>query len=84
MRTLISLFRLMKDKHGDKYLLEALRLHYSDICSDGDLAVHRILDALEANANVIAESKTIQSDVYETLKHWLRAGKCEPDVWHVV
>lgn len=84
MRTLISLFRLMKDKYGDKYLLEALRLHYGDICSDGDLAVHRVLDALEANANVLSESKTIQSHVYRTLRCWLIAGECEPDVSHAM
>jgi len=84
MRPLISLFRRMKYEHGGKYLLEALRLHYSDICSDGDLVVHRILDALEANVDSIAECESIQQNVYKTLNYWSKLGKCQPDVWYAI
>jgi hypothetical protein len=64
---------------GETELMRCLTLHYSDICSYGDLAINRILrwthgctpEDLEYGCYIIA-----------TIDSWLVAGHCKPDPWH--
>jgi hypothetical protein len=72
----------MKYEYG-RSLLPALREHYSDICSDGDVEVHRILDALESGADVGAENDE-HVHITCTLLHWRSLGYCQPDVGHAL
>jgi hypothetical protein len=83
MPNLPFIFHRMKCEYGSFFLFTALRRHYGDICSDGDVIVHKILDTLEKDGTVDASWNTdIQENIGNTLLHWWREGRCEPDVWH--
>ena len=83
MPNLQFIFRRMRCQHGLPYLIASLREHYGDVCSDGDVAVHQILDILAAN-KVLESSRheDVQEDISKTLLYWWRQGECHPDVWH--
>ena len=74
----------MKCEYGSCFLFTALRRHYGDICSDGDVIVHKILDTLEKDGTVDASwDNDIQDNISNILLYWWQEGECKPDVWHV-
>ena len=58
-----------------------LRTHYGDVCSEGDLIVHQILDELESGSQP-TQDPDIQNMIRSTLLDWLNRGVCDADVWH--
>ena len=72
----------MRYEYGRGFM-SALREHYGDICSDGDVEVHRILDALESGADFGAEHDE-HVHITNTLLHWWGLGECRPDIAHAL
>jgi hypothetical protein len=81
MSSLSYIFRLTGFEFGKQFLMSKLRMHYGDICSDGDLIVQQILDNLESGEKPTQDSD-IQSQIRNTLLDWWNRGVCEADVWH--
>jgi hypothetical protein len=81
MSSLSYIFRLASFEFGKQFLMNKLRTHYGDICSDGDRIVHQILDNLESGAEATQDSD-IQNHIRNTLLDWWNRGVCEADVWH--
>lgn len=73
-------------------VIAALRRHYADVCSGGDIAMHRLIDFLEGNdaSPTAVETLYNSSGVVKhywsicleymrgALKNWLDQGRLEP------
>ena len=81
MSSLSFVFRQTSFEFGKRFLMSKLRTHYGDICSDGDLIVHQILDDLESGEKP-TQDQDIQNVIANTLLDWRNQGVCEADVWH--
>jgi hypothetical protein len=77
MTPLAFAFRFMSFEFGRQKVLDCLRLHYADICSDGDLEIHRAIDALEAG-----DMQVTCDPIRVTLQMWRSAGSISVDPWH--
>jgi hypothetical protein len=84
---LICAYVNARDEFGREQTLKALRRHYADCCSDGDLVIHTLINILEEEgkiADMIAtddDSTYFASHIAENLEDWLDAGRLKPDPW---
>lgn len=76
-------------------VIAALRRHYADVCSGGDIAMHHLIDFLEGDdttpdsvqalysgSGVVKHYWTICLEyMRETLKNWLDQGRLEPNAY---
>ena len=83
MSNLTFLFHRMRYEYSLSYLMSSLRNHYGDICSNGDLEIHRILNRLESGSN-ISVVKDEHIHISNTLLHWWNLGDCHPDIRHAL
>jgi hypothetical protein len=74
-------FRSFSKLIGKEVLVEALRIHYSDICSNTDHIVQRVIDALEKGTPVkrVDDYDEVASHIGETILQWTDLGYCDPD-----
>ena len=74
-------------------VIAALRQHYADVCSGGDVCMHHLIDFLEGDAQdpsavaALYSSSGVVKQYWEiaweymrnTLKNWLDKGQVEPN-----
>jgi hypothetical protein len=51
IQQLIKSFELLSHKYGYIESYRALKTHYNDICSNGDLIINNLIDGLHSNNN---------------------------------
>ena len=91
--SLVFIFKKLPFEMGisSKQLVHNLRAHFSDVCSDGDVVVNRIIDALEKgtyDTDKIRQehgwlANSCEGVIKGTLLHWKSAGECVIDAWHM-
>ena len=76
-----SYFRSFSQRIGKEVLLEALRIHYNDICSNTDVIVHRVIDALANGTPVkrVDDYDEVVGHIGDTILQWADLGYCDPD-----
>jgi hypothetical protein len=69
---------------GEPEIMRCLELHFADICSDGDKAIHNVLNAIK-NAHTLCTVQDLEYGYYIVwaLEDWVRKGCCTPDPWHI-
>lgn len=83
--SLLFMFKMLPFEMGisSKQLVHDLRTHFSDVCSDGDVVVNRIIDALEKgtyDTDKIRQehgwlANSCESAIKETLLYWKRKAQ---------
>lgn len=82
----------LEDKND---VIAALRHHYGDVCSEGDLCIHELIGFLESSdtsptaVTALYGSKdtikhywiTCWNHMCNTLEDWLDKGMLDPDIW---
>jgi hypothetical protein len=88
----VTTYILAIRKFGEDELYDALKEHYSDVCSNGDVVINDIINMLnEGRRNspylLIQKLRTIE-DVETYLYHpelimkqWMEEGECTPDAF---
>jgi hypothetical protein len=79
--TLETYFRSFSLIIGKDVLLEALRINYSDICSNTDLIVQAVIEALAKGTPVqsVDDYDEVEPHIAETILQWADLGYCDPD-----
>ncbi len=92
IESLVTTYILAIRKFGEDDLYDALKEHYSDVCSNGDAVINDIIDILyqERHSSPDQINKALY-DVEEVekycyhpeliLKQWIKEGECTPDAW---
>ncbi len=77
---------------GEEETHEALKEHYSDVCSDGDVVINDMIDtmyghhkesteAFLAALEGVSDAAKFAYFLEGTLKEWLEEEKMTPDTW---
>lgn len=92
IESLVTTYILAIKQFGEDHLHDALKEHYSNICSDGDVIINDIIDTLyqERNSSPYLLIKALQNvdcanklayHPEEMMKEWMQEGECKPDAW---
>ncbi len=90
--SLITAYLLAVREFGEEEVYHSLKEHYSDVCSNGDVVINEIIDALdehydssteelEAALFAVEDADRFAYHPTETLKWWIEDNKCSPDAY---
>ena len=92
IESLVTTYILAIRKFGEDELYDALKEHYSDICSNGDAIINDIIDTLHQERKsspyllikALQEIKCTEKLAYhpeKMMKEWMEEGECKPNAW---
>lgn len=90
--SLITTYILAIREFGEDEVYHALKEHYSDVCSHGDVVINDIIDTLDEHRKAstedvekallaVEDAEKLAYHPRETLTWWLEDKKCSPDAW---
>jgi hypothetical protein len=90
--SLVTTYILAIREFGDEYLFDCLKNNYSDVCSQGDVVINRIIDILyqerrkspQQLCELLAMIQDVGRFAYHveaTMKEWIEDKECKPDAW---
>jgi len=79
MDLLLTTFRTACKLGDEEQTLAALRHHYTDVCSDNDLIIHKILDCIEKKTYIPKKWSGQCEHIIYTLNVWIKAGEYQPE-----
>lgn len=92
IESLVTNYILAIRKFGEDELYDALKEHYSNICSNGDVIINDIIDVLHQERRnspyliIKALHDTRGAEIYcyhpeMIMKRWTQEEECNPDAW---
>jgi phage tail protein X len=92
LTSLTTTYLLALRAFGEEETHEALKEHYSDVCSHGDVVINDMIDtmyahhkksteALLAALKGVADAARFAYHLESTLQDWLKEENMTPDAW---
>jgi len=90
--SLLTTYLLAVREFGEEEVYYALKEHYSDVCSHGDVVINEIIEALDKHRHdstenmekallAVEDAERFAYHPESTLTEWLEDKKCSPDTW---